>query len=259
MNFMDWDDSVYKARYLKSIQGYDILRPNENIYFGFGKNGGTMLVIDDNYLCSNLGQCVYCRNAAALKQSCIDKRSYGAFNKYFLSRDFYIFILAFHQKLCLLYFSNKLAYYDKKIYKRKIEKLRAQLLKFTTQGWFSEITEDKVGSEFYKQWANVFESRQLYDEVYGQLSTVDDYYKTKRSNKFTLISAITFPVVIIGSLGSLYSSGYVRNSGDMFTLKWTPTTADGIAGAFNIGWGWFAAVAAVMAGFAAITFFKEKR
>lgn len=233
MNFMKWQDVNNNAIYMENLIDNDIIKSNENTYYGFNKNGAAMLIINDNYECIGEITCNECTTS-----KCINKNNHKAINELFGQQKFYVFILALQQKLSLFYFINRLSIYDKKRKKKDIQRLRSQLLNFTTQAWFTEITEDKVGTEFYKKWTAVFENKELYSDIYQQLSAVDDYYKSKMSSKFTLISAITFPILIIGSIGSLYSTGYIKNSGNALGFKWIHST-ESMVGALNIGWGWF--------------------
>ena len=257
MNFVNWQGADHNSRYMEYLTSSDIIRANENIYYGFNKNGGTMLIIDDNFQCAGNKSCRECNvTDLSLKQKCINKKNNEAIHKYFGEIDFYIFILALQQKLTLLEFSNKLAEYDKKRNKKNIEKLRSLLLNFTTQGWFTEITEDKIGTEFYKKWTEVFENKELYNEVYEQLSSVDDYYKSRLSSKYTSISTIAFPMIFIGSVGSIFSTGYIKNSGNIMGFKWIPSS-DGIMGAFSLGWLWFCLFCLGMFLFFIWTFYKE--
>lgn len=258
MNFINWKDDNNNVRYMEYLTDNDIIKSKENIYYGFNKNGGALLIVDDNYECVGNKSCSSCIiTDLSLKQKCINNKNSEAINKHFAEIDFYIFILAVQQRLSLLDFNNKLSIYDKRRNMKDIQRLRSLLLNFTTQGWFTEITEDKIGTEFYKKWTTVFENKELYYDIYNQLSAVDDYYKSKTSSKFTLISAITFPVIIIGSIGSIFSTGYMKNSGNVLGLKWIPST-ESLVGALSMGWGWFILFCLIIVIIVGITFLKKE-
>jgi len=40
---------------------------------------------------------------------------------------------------------------------------------------------------------------------------------------------MTFPLVIIGVISSIFTTGYLKSSGDVFTFQWIPTK-DAVAG-----------------------------
>lgn len=258
MNFMDWKGFNYNSRYMEYLSNEDILKTDKNTFYGFSKNGGVMLIVDDNYECTIHKGCSKCiTKNLSLKQMCVHEKNNELINKYFADIDFYIFILALQQRANLLNFSYKLSLYDNKRKQKDIQKLRSLLINFTTQSWFTEITEDKIGTELYKRWMKVFENKELYQEVFEQLSTVDDYNKAIMSSKFTLASAVTFPVVIIGAISSIFTTGYLKGSGEAFSCQWIPTK-DTVMGALNIGWLWLVLLFAAIIAINVAVFFRKE-
>ncbi|MCM1992788.1 hypothetical protein [Oceanirhabdus seepicola] len=258
MNSMNWKGVNHNSRYMNYFIDRDIIKADENTYYGFSKNGGALLIIDDNDKCEN---CTSDQNGESNKLKCINEcgrnKNKKSIHDYFGKNDFYLFLIALQQRLSLLAFDNKLSVYDKKSQKRDIQRLRGLLVNFTTQGWFSEVTEDKIGTVLYKKWTEIFENTDLYNEIYSQLSAVDDYYKAKMSNQLTLISAITFPMVFIGSIAGLYDTGYMTSGRQVFELKWIPATEE-MVGALSIGWGCFSTFS-LMVFLIVIIFFYRKR
>jgi hypothetical protein len=245
-NFMNYEGESCNSRYL-NLENGDGVEANKNLLYSFTKNGTVLLtVVEESDIKDYSKQ--KSLNRVLEKNDII---------RQFHNIDFYIFVLALHQRNCLLKFTNMLSQYDSKRNNKKIEKLRLTFLNFVTQSWFSQITNDNVGSEFYKRWMEVFENKALYEEVSGQLSAVDDYNKSSFSSKFTLISAGTFPIVILATIASLYSPGYMKNSGDIFGLFWSATNGE-VPGALSVGWGWPVIIWIVLIFIAAVLFGRKK-
>jgi len=115
-------------------------------------------------------------------------------------RNFPIFLFALNQRKAMLRFSEMLSIYDKRQKTNKISQLRLALLKFVTQSWFSQITEDEFGMEIYNNWCEVFESEKLLNELDSQITTLDDYNKNRITNIIETVSIIGFPILALSTI-----------------------------------------------------------
>jgi hypothetical protein len=183
-NIMDWDEPFSSCQHVDYQMQQMFFDIGEYAIYGFSKNGGALLVSCDE------------ENTKIYEQM---KYTW----KRFMNTDFDIFMLALHQRKSLMQFANKLAEYDNLNRKKKIRLLRSNLMDFTTQGWFSQITNNELGSELYEHWQKVLQNTILYDEVFSQLSAMDDYNSARSSRIYERFSYILVPMVIINALISI--------------------------------------------------------
>ncbi len=180
-NSIEWNENVLS----KYIPDNTLMEINGRCIFGFGKAGGTLLLIDTKE----------------------NDYKQAEFRGLFLTIFFDIFIYAFHQRKSLMNFAHILSVYDNKRQLTKITKLRELFMNFIIQGWYSQISYNELGMELYRHWQCMFENEKLYQEVSEQLAAVDDYNKSVWSNLFGVLSLITFPLLI---LSVFFDSGFVK-------------------------------------------------
>lgn len=181
-NNIRWQDSYLAGNYPNRLSERMFLKQEDYISYGFSKSGCALAVTDcaEDY----------------------DNRD-GKIKNYidmFKTTDFDILLLALHQRNSLLNFSNKLSQFEAGNSEKIVKALRRSFLNFTTQSWFSQITEDELGMAKYRIWQDMFENSILYEEVDRQISEVDEYNRSQLSKRIEIISAITLPVVILTAL-----------------------------------------------------------
>lgn len=114
---------------------------------------------------------------------------------YFEGMYFYIFLLAFYQRISLLLFSMELAS-DKK---NKIDKLKLKLTKFTNFSWFSQITNSEQGMDLWKKWQNSFDLHDLFDEVQKEYTEFYDYTVAYTQEKINFLLTVIYTVSLLFS------------------------------------------------------------
>lgn len=171
--------------YIDELAKKYFMRIDNYAIYGFNKNGSSLLLVDENYP----------------KHTNIE--SIDALYDLSVNAGFFIFILALHQRYILMDFTDRLSKHGI----GESQNLHLQLLDFTTQSWFSQITDGEIGMELYKRWQETFEVIPLYEEISRQIASVDDYQNAVVSNSFSKFSAIFFPVVLVLSF---LSSGIIK-------------------------------------------------
>lgn len=188
-NVMIWDESYSRSRYVEGLLEKMVLEIDEYALYGFSKSGGALVVICDDIS----------RSQPLYQQQMAEMRRQDLLNS-FMDIDFWMFMLALHQRHVLTRFSNDLAVYVNINNKRKIGELRCNLLDFTTVAWFSQITNNEMGMEIYRHWQDIFETSQLYDEVFVELCAVDEVKRSRTTSKYEKISILVLPAVVFGTI-----------------------------------------------------------
>ncbi|MDP4092889.1 MAG: hypothetical protein Q8920_05960 [Bacillota bacterium] len=114
---------------------------------------------------------------------------------YFEHIYFYIFLLAFYQRVSLILFSEELMSGGEK----NIERLKDRLTKFTHFSWFSQITNSEQGMDMWKKWQKAFDLPQLFDEVQKEYSEYYGYTVARGQEKINLV------LIIIYTISALFS------------------------------------------------------
>jgi len=153
----------------------------ENAIYGFSKGGGCLIYFPREGV----------RDGESKIASLLDS---------FLSRDYILFLLSLHQRSTLMEFLHQLEIFDNFNERKKIARLRSTFLDFTTQGWFSQVTADELGMEKYRRWQNIFESNNLYCEIFQRLEAVDDYNRMNTANNIESFSVLVLPLLVFGSI-----------------------------------------------------------
>jgi len=180
---------------------------------GFSKKGTISIVLPDNQENNKL-------------QDCINNIKSNNYKRHF---PIYLFVL--HQRQALIRFSEMLYYYDKQHKTKEISELRLALLKFVTQSWFSQLTEDEFGMNLYNIWAAELETDKLLAEIDSQVSTLDDYNKNRISNIIEIASIIGFPIL---ALSTVFGMNILQTKGVYIKLEYVFIIA---AASFTIGVG----------------------
>ncbi|MFZ5352414.1 MAG: hypothetical protein ACOZCL_06760 [Bacillota bacterium] len=182
-NYLGADDMLSQSFYMEKAKDEMLLEIDEHAFYGFSKNGEVLFLIDDD-------------DSGSTKVS----DSIRQIRSSFWDKEFYIFLIALHQRNSLLRFTDKMAEYDRKSRRNKISALRGSYIEFVTQGWFSQISNDEVATQIYKRWQYLFDNERLNKEISEQISTVDDYNQVIFSRTFEILSAIVFPVLTLSAI-----------------------------------------------------------
>lgn len=188
-NLLNWDDPYTKCTNEEKLNGERLCFIGEYATFGFSKNGGALILVDDDDL---------------------DKRTQRLINNFYedyKDKYFNIFLISLQKRQAFVNIANCLAEYQNKRKQRYIRSLRELLLDFLAQGSFTQITNNELGMQFYNKWESIFECEKLYEEVKEQLEIIDDFYINRFNSRFQVISSIFFPAVTISTL---YQIGFIK-------------------------------------------------
>ncbi|HYE82325.1 MAG TPA: hypothetical protein VEG39_09185 [Clostridia bacterium] len=215
-NVMDWDDYYSCDDHRDRKTSIEI---SDYAVCSFSQKGGGLILSDSNRFGEDVSE---------LSNKIWDR---------FRTMDLDIFLLAYHQRLSLTRFSDKLADYsrDKKrgkngfFYfggdcKKKIRSLRSHFVDFSMQGYFSQITRDQVGTRIFECWNEVLQNKQLYEEVDKQLETMDEYNKAQVSRLIELFTLLGMPLAFLTSFATVSIvevSGTMEISWQLFLLALT--------------------------------------
>lgn len=106
---------------------------------------------------------------------------------------FYIFLLAFYQRIALILFSQELMSSGK----NKIDNLKQRFTKFTHFCWFSQITNSEQGMDIWKKWQKSFELISLFDEVQKEYSEFYDYTVARGQEKINRLLIVMYTISIL--------------------------------------------------------------
>ncbi len=115
--------------------------------------------------------------------------------EYFEHMYFYIFLLAFYQRIALILFSQELMTGGKK----KIENLKDRFTKFTHFSWFSQITNSEQGMDIWKKWQKAFDLPELFDEVQKEYSEFYEFTVAKGQEKINLLLIVIYTISVMFS------------------------------------------------------------
>ena len=96
----------------------------------------------------------------------------------------YTYILALYKKIYLK--KINMEYKNKKTF----SKTRDQFLKFTSQFWIQEVTNDKEGSMLYDKWKEILELNYIYTEIKNKYDITYKDLNIEKTNKINLAIVI---------------------------------------------------------------------
>ncbi|MCX7710278.1 MAG: hypothetical protein N2484_10575 [Clostridia bacterium] len=112
---------------------------------------------------------------------------------YFENMYFYIFLLAFYQRITLILFSQELMASGT----NKIDELKNRLTKFTHFCWFSQITNSEQGMDLWKKWQKAFDLPALFDEVQKEYAEFYDFTVAKGQEKINLLLIVIYTISVL--------------------------------------------------------------
>ena len=111
---------------------------------------------------------------------------------YYDSMYFYVFLLAFYQRVSLILFSEELMTSGNK----KIEHLKNRFTKFTHFSWFSQITNSEQGMDMWKKWQKAFDLPALFDEVQKEYGEYYDYTVARGQERINLLLIVIYTISV---------------------------------------------------------------
>lgn len=174
-SFMDETVPLTDGSNEKTLMENMLLRVNAGTIFGFSRN---------------------CSVLAAITQKSSESQFIKAYKDSFNGQWFYEWILAMHQHWKMVSMKTRLGTSD--IYKRSnLSKLRYELVEFTANACFTQVTGDPIGAELYNRWKQLLTLEDLNKEVSKQIESLDENSRSAFEGTFTFISLIFFPLTII--------------------------------------------------------------
>lgn len=176
-------DDFYKFQYVLSGYSNDIFnmeyeRKMQKIYsrwkysmYGFSKESGVVLASEQE---------IY---------------NYTKLPYQFENTYFYVMLLAFYQRICLLKFSQELVKEDK----NEVLKLKKKLIRFLNFSWFSQITNSEHGMELWNKWKEAFELEKLLDEVHKEYVEYYDEVVAKGQDRTNALLVLLYTVSVVFS------------------------------------------------------------
>ena len=141
---------------------------------------------------------------------------------------FDVFLLALLQRVTLILLSERLSDIDSLTTgsaagRRKLARLRRDLLRFKNQCCFTQITLRDKGMELWKRWQGVFENGGLLAEVNEQSGELEDYLQTRSRERFETLARVGgFLVAAVPAVFGLDAA--FGDAPWVVTAKWTTLT-----------------------------------
>ncbi|MDP4089895.1 MAG: hypothetical protein Q8930_11575 [Bacillota bacterium] len=132
---------------------------------------------------------------------------------YYETMYFYIFLLAFYQRISLILFSQELMTSEK----GKIENLKQRFTRFTHFSWFGQITNSEQGMDIWKRWQRAFDLPQLFDEVQKEYSEFYDYTVARGQEKINFLLIIIYVVSLVFSAMALLADFHLIDTNGVLT------------------------------------------
>lgn len=111
----------------------------------------------------------------------------------------YEWILAMHQHWKMVGMKTRLGTSD--ISKRgNLSKLRSELVEFTANACFTQVTADPFGAELYNRWKKLLTLEDLNKEVSTQIISLEENSRSAFQSKVTFITFLLFPLTTILSI-----------------------------------------------------------
>lgn len=101
---------------------------------------------------------------------------------------FFIFLLAFYQRIALIMFSEDIMTSGA----HKIGNLKAQLTKFIHFSWFSQITNSEHGMDLWKKWQKTFDLPALFEEVHKEYNEFYEQIVSHGQQRINLLLVVIF-------------------------------------------------------------------
>jgi hypothetical protein len=115
--------------------------------------------------------------------------------QYYETIYFYIFLLAFYQRISLILFSEELMGSDT----AGVDELKERFTRFTHFSWFSQITNSENGTDVWKKWQKAFDLPAQYEEVQKEYSEFYEYKVAKGQERINVLLIVIYVISVVFS------------------------------------------------------------
>jgi len=137
---------------------------------------------------------------------------------------FLLFLIALHQRFTLMMLSSKVALNwladDEQNSNRQreqvFEEIRNQLLVFTARGYFTQVMQREHHHRCYRQWHQVFQIEELYQEVNDEVRDMYEYTLMQQTRRLETTIQVIGVAVGIGGIIASSIANYIQQP---LTLK----------------------------------------
>jgi|GEM_PF-3241208 hypothetical protein len=210
INQLDLKDPVYlifaefnRDKFINIDIGHDVFAicsfMDETVPLTDGSNEKTLM--ENMLLRVNAGTIFgFSRNCSVLVAMSTQKSNEPQFIKAYIDnlngQWLYEWILAMHQHWKMVGMKTRLGTSD--IYKRdNLSKLRSELVEFTANACFTQVTGEPIGAELYNRWKQLLTLDDLNKEVSAQIMSLDENSRLAFQSKVTVITFLFFPLTAI--------------------------------------------------------------
>ena len=179
-SFMDETVPLTDGSNEKTLMENMLLRVNAGTVFGLSRN------------CSVL--------AAMSTQKSSEPQFIKAYRDSFNGQWLYEWILAMHQHWKMVGMKTKLGTSDIMRERGNLSKLRSELVEFTANACFTQVTGDPFGAELYNRWKQLLTLDDLNKEVSTQIMSLEENSRSAFQSKVTFITFLLFPLTTILSI-----------------------------------------------------------
>ena len=151
----------------------NVLSNNNTLSFDLKEMNKNVEIIDQ-YKYARFG---FTKQSASLMTSSIDISNYTKLLFDYENEYFYTLLIALYQRVYLKKIENDFKN------KKDIYKLRKEFSKFTKEINLIEITNSLTGTSFYNKWKEIFEIKQIYDEIKNKYELLYKEAKVEKNNK----------------------------------------------------------------------------
>lgn len=154
----------------------------------------------------------FSREAGVVFSSARESFNLTKLPNYYDSMYFYIFLLAFYQRVSLILFSEDLMTSGNS----NIEHLKNKFTKFTHFSWFSQITNSEQGMDIWKKWQKAFDLPALFDEVQKEYGEFYDFTVARGQERINLLLIFIYTLsVAFSGLTLLLDFHYINTNNQL--------------------------------------------
>jgi hypothetical protein len=155
--------------------------------------------------------------------------SFPPIRDHFRNQYFRLGLIAFFHRASLLAFEKRLAEASAlrdeseargdssfSEFRNRISEIQADLLKFQTTYWFTEVSNQVQGTELFELWRNHLRTRELFDEVAAEVRSADEILdrweekeQTRATTRLTIVATV---FLVILPVAELFIEGFVSAS-----------------------------------------------
>ncbi len=133
----------------------------------------------------------FTKQSASLMTSSIDINNYTKLPFEYENEYLYTLIISLYQRVYLKKIESN--FKDQ----RDISDFRNKFTKFTREIWLDEITNSLIGTIFYNKWKEVFELREIYNEIKNKYDVIYKELNIEKSHSANKIILVTLIVSLL--------------------------------------------------------------